>query len=377
MTDPIIGIRVRAWDSQSIRVLAGFRQTLAARRLPWRWQVSTKRKKRASLSDIPAQAWVLGPGVRPPHDRRPALPIVLADEFAALDEDGCHMAATLDQGAVGLIAAAHLRECGYPSFAVIMPDQHGALRERSQAFAAAIAGAGMPCRSAGFPADPAGQAVSLRRLVASLDQQPFGIFCPDDHIAAQLRDLCRAAGRQLPDSCGILGSGDLSSACLATTPELSSVSIPWLALGSAAVGQLQRLFEDRDQRGPSLIRPYTVEARASTRFSGHGDVLVRRACAWMRKNLHRPWSMAELAQHLEVSEATLNRRMRIATGSSPHAWRNRRRTEEAQRLLADPLLSIAQVQRRCGFGSLRHFHRQLQLHCGMGPAAYRRHLLPG
>ncbi|TVR17238.1 MAG: AraC family transcriptional regulator, partial [Planctomycetota bacterium] len=119
------------------------------------------------------------------------------------------------------------------------------------------------------------------------------------------------------------------------------------------------------------------EPTPSTRFLSHIDPMLLRSCKIIRKHLHQQWSVGDIAQRLRVSEATLNRRLQQATGMSPHAWRNQRRLEHAQQLLADPLLSISHVQRRCGFGSLRSFHRLLHQHCGMGPEAYRRHLLLG
>lgn len=115
-------------------------------------------------------------------------------------------------------------------------------------------------------------------------------------------------------------------------------------------------------------------ARSSGPWRGRA---LARVCALIRSNLHKPWSVADLATRLGVSQATLNRRLDMATGLSPHAWRNQRRVEQAQALLGDPLLTIPQIQRRCGFGSRRNFHRLLHQHCGMGPEAYRRQVLYG
>ena len=377
MSETVIGIRVRAWDSQSIRVLAGFRQTVAARRLPWRWQVSTKRKKRAGLTDVSADAWILGPGVRPPHGLRPNVPLVSADEFDLHASESCWMAAHLDQAAVGRVAAEHLRQCGYGAFAVVVPQEASALRERALACIAALHGKRLTVDIIEWT-DPAGAPLTaLRQHLLKLTTKPCGVFAPDDQLAARLRQVALAAAIPLPDRLGILGAGDLSSACLATSPELSSVAVPWHAFGSVAVGQLQHLLAGKSAHRPHLIRPFAVEARASTLFCGHGDTLVRRACALIRKHLQQQWPVKEIATRLGVSEATLNRRLHRATGTTPYAWRNQRRLELAQQLLADPLLSLVQVQRRCGFGSMRSFHRLLHDHCGMGPEAYRKHLFIG
>ncbi|TVR18091.1 MAG: hypothetical protein EA401_00075, partial [Planctomycetota bacterium] len=270
MTETIIGIRVRAWDSQSIRVLAGFRQTIASRHLPWRWQVSTKRKKRAGLGDVSASAWILGPGVRPPHSTPPRIPLISADEFDIQDGEACRMAAILDQGAVGAVAAQHLRQSGYTHFAVLVPSENGALRLRAQACAATLEAENLPVTHLDWPSltPPSGvQAqTQIRRQLLALSKEPMGVFAPDDSLAARLRHIALAAHITIPSQLGIVGAGDLSSACLATTPELSSVAVPWHAFGSAAVGQIQHMLAGDTQHMPRLLRPFAVEARASTRF---------------------------------------------------------------------------------------------------------------
>lgn len=91
----------------------------------------------------------------------------------------------------------------------------------------------------------------------------------------------------------------------------------------------------------------------------------------MRRDLHRPITIAELAAQLNTSERTFLRRFRAATGCSPHEWLIGVRVQRAQELLETSLLPIERIAETCGFGTgvtlRRHFRERL----GTSPAAYR------
>jgi hypothetical protein len=93
---------------------------------------------------------------------------------------------------------------------------------------------------------------------------PCGIFSPSDHSAAWLRGRLLNWGWSIPNQFGLIGVGDLASACLSRTPELSSVVIPWQELGYQAVLRLRRLLAGTDIAAPPIITPHFVEARTST-----------------------------------------------------------------------------------------------------------------
>ncbi len=67
--------------------------------------------------------------------------------------------------------------------------------------------------------------------------------------------------------------------------------------------------------------------------ASHSDALVARAQRWMEKSLAQGFSLAELARHLAVSERTLNRRFKLATGEAPLHYLQSLRVDVAKRLL--------------------------------------------
>ena len=81
---------------------------------------------------------------------------------------------------------------------------------------------------------------------------------------------------------------------------------------------------------------------------------------------------AALAASVGVSERTLRRRFRDATGTSPHAYVLRRKTEEARRLLGETDLPIKAIAKRLGYADVYFFSRQFRHLAGVPPAQYRR-----
>ena len=105
---------------------------------------------------------------------------------------------------------------------------------------------------------------------------------------------------------------------------------------------------------------------------GHSDVLVARAQRWMEKSLSEGFSLAELARHLAVSERTLNRRFKLATGEAPLHYLQSLRVDVAKRLLETKGLNVDAVSARVGYGDLSTFRRLFRRETGLSPRDYQR-----
>ena len=106
--------------------------------------------------------------------------------------------------------------------------------------------------------------------------------------------------------------------------------------------------------------------------TGHSDALVARAQRWMEKTLKEGFSLAELARHLAVSERTLNRRFKLATGDAPLHYLQSLRVDVAKRLLATTLLRVEAVSARVGYSDLSTFRRLFRRETGLTPRDYQR-----
>jgi transcriptional regulator GlxA family with amidase domain len=104
----------------------------------------------------------------------------------------------------------------------------------------------------------------------------------------------------------------------------------------------------------------------------HSDALVARAQRWMEKSLQQGFSLAGLAQHLAVSERTLNRRFKSATGEAPLHYLQTLRVDVAKRLLETKGLNVDAVSARVGYGDLSTFRRLFKRETGLSPREYQR-----
>ncbi len=103
----------------------------------------------------------------------------------------------------------------------------------------------------------------------------------------------------------------------------------------------------------------------------HGSDTARKAERFIRKNLGRPFRMAELARATASTHRTLTRRMREATGFSPLAFVQHVRIETARHLLATTRLSVEEIAYRVGYDTSATLRRVLAKHTGLRPSDLR------
>jgi transcriptional regulator GlxA family with amidase domain len=104
----------------------------------------------------------------------------------------------------------------------------------------------------------------------------------------------------------------------------------------------------------------------------HADAMVMKAQRWMMKSLQEGFSLSSLARHLAVSERTLNRRFKRATGQAPLHYLQTLRVDVAKRLLEEKGLAVVTVGERVGYGDLSTFRRLFKRETGLSPRDYQR-----
>ncbi|MDG2520472.1 AraC family transcriptional regulator [Caulobacter segnis] len=83
-------------------------------------------------------------------------------------------------------------------------------------------------------------------------------------------------------------------------------------------------------------------------------------------------SLTEVASACGLSVSHFARGFKIATGSTPHAWRQARRLARARDLLATSDLPLAEVALACGFAEQSYFTRLFKRETGLTPGLWRR-----
>ena len=119
-----------------------------------------------------------------------------------------------------------------------------------------------------------------------------------------------------------------------------------------------------------------IPPEARMRFPAPGDQHARLdlAITFIEQHLHLKIAQAEVAERCGLSAFQLSRLFRKLTGTTFQEFLLRRRVSEAQRLLANPRVSVTDVCFSVGFRDLSYFTRTFQKHVGQTPTAYRQTL---
>jgi len=102
------------------------------------------------------------------------------------------------------------------------------------------------------------------------------------------------------------------------------------------------------------------------------DVSLAPVLAWARERLDRPLTVADLAAHAAVSQATLHRRFQLELGTTPLAWLTAERVTLACRLIERGELRVDRIARASGLGTASNLRAQLRRRTGLTPTGYRR-----
>ncbi|WP_433594072.1 GlxA family transcriptional regulator [Nocardia sp. CA-145437] len=93
---------------------------------------------------------------------------------------------------------------------------------------------------------------------------------------------------------------------------------------------------------------------------------------WALENLHRPLTMADLADRARMSGRTFARRFRDEVGTSPGRWLIQQRVFRARELLESTELSVDRIAGEVGFATGASLRQHLHEAIGVAPLAYRR-----
>ncbi len=92
---------------------------------------------------------------------------------------------------------------------------------------------------------------------------------------------------------------------------------------------------------------------------------------WMEEHLDEPVTVDDVARLAAMSPRTLARRFRDATGTTPMRWLIHRRVARAQDLLETTDLPVDAIARRVGLGTATNLRTHFRAATSSSPAAYR------
>lgn len=102
------------------------------------------------------------------------------------------------------------------------------------------------------------------------------------------------------------------------------------------------------------------------------DPWTERACRMLDDDPRAP--LPAVAASLGLRPSAFRARFHAATGTSPRAWRIRRRISRAQELLAQPEAALTSIADQLGYPDLPTFAKQFRAVTGTTPGAWRRRM---
>ncbi len=125
------------------------------------------------------------------------------------------------------------------------------------------------------------------------------------------------------------------------------------------------------QFSPEARQAFATAAFLQESPGSHHDALVREVQDRMEAEPAAPHRLADLARLVGLSQRSLGRRFRQATGRSPMQYLRELRLKEARTLLQHSDLSIAEIGGRCGFSASSRFSEAFREGTGLSPSEYR------
>lgn len=300
-----------------------------------------------------------------------------AGEFPRIDLPkvviGRHVAA--DDARVGALAADYLLRQGYSSIACYA----GSARSDSDCLAefrniVARHGEGIEASSIDMPAKARGWLERKKAIQAALKgrQQPAGVFALNDELGSELLEAAMDAGFLVPEDVAILGAGNDILICENLPVPLSSIDPDFKRLGYEAARMLDRHLDGRDlPPKPFLIPPRRVIVRRSTDIMAIREQHVSRALGFIQRNLHRRFTVDQVAQVAGFSKRALYKAFQKQTGMAIGAYIEKMRLHAAESLLTESNLSVGDIARHAGFGEPRNLYHAFKRHHGKSPREWR------
>jgi LacI family transcriptional regulator len=212
----------------------------------------------------------------------------------------------------------------------------------------------------------------MARILQAMPK-PLAVFAANDWSAREIARQAKGCGLHVPGDIAIVGVDDQPQ-CELSDPPLTSVPLPYEAIGYRAAVQLDRMLQGEDV-GPAAIRipPTEIAVRTSSDSTAIDDREVLAAVQYMRANASRPGvDMADVSRVVAVSRRALERRFRKHFDESPAERFRRIRIDLAKRLLLDTTLTVGQIAVRSGFCNATVFCTTFRKLEATTPLAYRK-----
>lgn len=283
----------------------------------------------------------------------------------------------------GLVAQAyhHLVDMGLRRFALYSTPPKPTNRwaqERERAYLKLCRRDGLnPILFAGHATDGLDWEIILNDLVRWLSElpKPVGIIAVTDARARQVLQACIMAGIAVPEEVALVGIDDDTLLRMLARIPISSVRQGTREMGRVAAAMLhRRLIGDTLAEPRVLVPPGGVNAQLSSRHQPTYDPYVMRARHYIRQFAAQGVKVAQVADYVGVSRATLDNHFRKAFGTTVHDEMLSFRLQLARQALERRDGSCEEIAARAGFTTEQYMHAVFKRELGCSPREYQRRM---
>jgi len=188
--------------------------------------------------------------------------------------------------------------------------------------------------------------------------RPVGVMACNDVCGLETLQACAIARLRIPDDVAVVGVDNDEMVCSLATPPLSSIGLDLEKAGYEAARLLDGIISRQALKERIVwVKPTRVVIRLSSDVIVQEDPLVAGALCFIQKQARCPITVSTVADELEVSRRTVERRVFRAIGRTVLSEIMRCRLQSAKQLLLETNLPCYKVAEVAGFGSLKTLNR--------------------
>lgn len=202
---------------------------------------------------------------------------------------------------------------------------------------------------------------------------PVGLYVFVYDVARYLAQICSQIGLRIPEDVGIVIQEDDQLNSTRMSPSLSAIAVDYWEQGYQAAAVLDRLMQGESVNPRNiLIQPQRITVRESTDIFVCEDDLISQAMRYIAEHSRRTLTADEVADAVDVSRRTLDRRFEQVMGTTVRNEMVRLRINQIEQSLTDSKLKMANIAELFGFGSSSQFTQFFKKYAGITPSAYRK-----
>ncbi|WP_404304551.1 AraC family transcriptional regulator [Neorhodopirellula lusitana] len=226
-------------------------------------------------------------------------------------------------------------------------------------------------------------------LVDWLQQQPLptAVFACNDVCGRQVVRAAMKLGYRVPEQIAVLGVDNDEVICDLTNPPLSSIEPDTYRIGFEGAAFLAGLFanESSTDNGSKLsqiatkaacqkivIPPRRVVTRFSTDVLAVNDPELSSAIEFIRLEACHGIGVADVAKHVAISRATLERRFRSVLDRTPGEEIERVRLERVKTLLLQTDYGLDRIASMTAYSKAPHLITAFRRQTGLTPTVFRK-----